>query len=347
MSRLRQLTQLAANSPEAWRVFLPAPATNPDVKPAEIPDAKERSEQTFRRARRLLGELADRLKTLRAESAGNPALRARLLVEAARKLETLDPKLLLAREEKAWYAHLARDYQTTFDALCLTLGEDGVQTLMDLIHFPERIFALGEFVKLRREKAGLDARGVGLEKKIEEAREESAVAEKESACVEAFLKTGKAQKWTLVAVGVVILAVVLLNLSQWGAAIVGVVGLILLMLAGFSWLANGIALAAFDEESKRQVSHFREDDFIALSRRLRKAQENRKALEARWAEHSQEIKAICEQLDRAADVERTWKPMTDLEAANAAQTMIDRCKMFFGDGGARVIFQYKRELSLW
>jgi hypothetical protein len=254
--------------------------------------------------------------------------------------------MLAAREDKNRHAQLIREYQSAFDSLRLNLGEDSMRTMTDTYHFPERIYALGEFVKLRREKAGLESRAMGIEKKIEEAREESAEAEKESACVEAFLRTRKAQKGSAIALGVALLGMVLINISMIIAAAVGVVGLILLILGLLSWLASGVAFAAFDEELKRKVSALKEEGFLAVSQRLRKAQEAMRALEVRFEENRKELNALNAKLGKAAELERTWKPMTDLEVDNQTQKMTESCKQFFGESGARMIFQNKKELAL-
>jgi hypothetical protein len=343
MISLKQLTQLAATSTEVWQVF------QADVGKAtetEVADAKERAEIQLRRSRNLLWELSSRLKGLSDETTASPTIRARMLVDNALKLEGLDPRMLALREDKNRHAQLIREYQSTFDSLRLNLGEDSMRTMMDSFHFPERIYALGEFVKLRREKAGLESRAMGIEKKIEEAREESAEAEKESACVEAFLKTRKAQKGAAIALGVALLGMVLINISMVIAAAVGVLGLILLILGLLSWLASGVAFAAFDEELKRKVSAFKEEGFLAVSQRLRKAHEAMHALEVRFEENRKELNALNAKVGKAAELERTWKPMTDLEVDTATQKMTESCKQFFGETGARVIFQNKKELTV-
>ena len=221
-----------------------------------------------------------------------------------------------------------------------------MRTLTETFHYPERIYALGEFVKLRREKAGLESRAMGIEKKIEEARAASAEAEKESACVEAFLRTLKAQKGSAIALGVALLGMVLINVSLIIAVVVGVLGLILLVLGLLSWLVSGVAFAAFDEELKRKVSAFKEEGFLAVSQRLRMAQEAMRALEVRFEENRKELSAVNAKLGKAVELERTWKPMTDLEVDNVTQKMTESCKQFFGETGARVIFQNKKELAL-
>jgi hypothetical protein len=346
MISLKQLIQLAATSSEVWQVFQPdgVKATGPDAH--EAADAKERAELQLRRARHLLWELSSRLKSLTDEASAQPAIRARMLVDNAHKLEQLDPRMLALREDKNRHAQLVREYQSAFDSLRLNLGEDSMRTLTETFHFPERMYALGEFVKLRRDKAGLESRAMGIEKKIEEAREESAEAEKESACVEAFLRTRKAQKGAAIALGVALLGTVLINISIIIAAAVGVVGLLLLIVGLLSWLASGVAFAAFEEALKRKVSNFKEEGFLAVSQRLRKAQEAMRALEARFEENRKELAAVNAKLGQAAELERTWKPMTDLEVDNATQKMTERCKQLFGEAGARVIFQNKRELAL-
>ena len=345
MISLKQLTQLAATSTEVWQVFQ-ADAVKATGDAAEAADAKERAELQLRRSRNLLWELSSRIKGLSDEATASPATRARMLVDNALKLEGLDPRMLAAREDKNRHAQLIREYQSTFDSLRLNLGEDSMRTMTDTFHFPERIYALGEFVKLRREKAGLESRAMGIEKKIEEAREETAEAEKESACVEAFLRTRKAQKGAAIALGVALLGMVLINISIIIAAAVGVLGLILLILGLLSWLASGVAFAAFDEELKRKVSAFKEEGFLAVSQRLRKAQEAMRALEVRFEENRKELNALNAKVGKAADLERTWKPMTDLEVDNLTQKMTESCKQFFGETGARMIFQNKKELAL-
>jgi hypothetical protein len=346
MISLKQLTQLAATSTEVWQVFQ-IDATKPaGSEPTEAADAKERAELQLRRSRNLLWELSSRYKGLNDEATASPAIRARMLVDNALKLEGLDPRMLALREDKNRHAQLIREHQATFDSLRLNLGEDSMRTLTDTFHFPERIYALGEFVKLRREKAGLESRAMGIEKKIEEAREESAEAEKDSACVEAFLRTRKAQKGTAIALGVALLGMVLINISMIIAAAVGVLGLVLLIVGLLSWLASGVAFAAFDEQLKRKVSAFKEEGFLAVSQRLRKAQEAMRALEVRFEENRKELSALNAKLGKAADLERTWKPMTDLEVDNLTQKMTESCKQFFGETGARMVFQNKKELAL-
>ncbi len=202
MISLKQLTQLAATSTEVWQVFQADAGKAAGTDATEATDAKERAEIQVRRSRNLLWELSSRLKGLSDEATANPAIRARMLADNALRLERLDPRILALRDDKNRHAQLIREYQSTFDSLRLNLGEDSMRTMTDTFHYPERIYALGEFVKLRREKAGLESRAMGIEKKIEEAREESAEAEKESACVEAFLRTRKAQKGSAIALGV-------------------------------------------------------------------------------------------------------------------------------------------------
>ena len=347
MISLKQLTQLAATSTEVWQVFQIDGVKAAPAGVAEAVDAKERAEQQFQRSRSILWDLTGRIKIILDEQTTSAAIKARMMVDAARKLELLDVKIFPAREDKNRHAQLTRDYQISFDSLRLNLGEEGMLALTETFHYPERIFALGEFVKLRREKAGLDSRGMGIEKKIEEAQEELTDAEKDHACVEALLSTRKAQKGALMALGVVLLGVVLLNVSQLMAAVVGVIGVILLILGLFSWLSSAVVFASFDEELKRKVSGFEEEGFLAVAQRLRKARESMKALEVRMTDNRKELKAITDKLDKAAELERTWKPMTDLEVDNLTQKMTERCKQFFGDSGARMIFQHKRELSLF
>jgi hypothetical protein len=346
MISLKQLTQLAATSTEVWQIFQADAVKAAGTDATEVADAKERAEQQLRRARNLLWELSSRLKGLSDEATAGPAIRARMLVDNALKLEGLDPRMLTLREDKNRHAQLIREYQSTFDSLRLNLGDDSMRTMTDTFHYPERMYALGEFVKLRREKAGLESRAMGIEKKIEEAREESAEAEKESACVEAFLRTRKAQKGSAIALGVALLGMVVLNISMVIAAAVGVVGLILLILGLLSWLASGVAFAAFDEELKRKVSAFKEEGFLAVSQRLRKAQEALRVLEVRFEENRKELNALNAKLGSAAELERTWKPMTDLEVDALTQKMTESCKQFFGETGARAIFQNKKELVL-
>jgi hypothetical protein len=346
MISLKQLTQLAATSTEVWQVFQVDAGKAAGTDAAEATDAKERAELHVRRSRNVLWELSSRLKGLSDEATANPAIRARMLADNALRLERLDPRILALRDDKNRYAQLIREYQSTFDSLRLNLGEDSMRTMTDTFHYPERIYALGEFVKLRREKAGLESRAMGIEKKIEEAREESAEAEKESACVEAFLRTRKAQKGSALALGVALLGMVFTNLSIIIAAAVGVLGLILLILGLLSWLASGVAFAAFDEALKRKVSAFKEEGFLAVSQRLRKARDAMRSLEARFEENRKELSALNAKLGKAAELERTWKPMTDLEVDNVTQKMTESCKQFFGETGVRVIFQNKKELAL-
>jgi hypothetical protein len=311
-----------------------------------LADAKERAEIQLRRSRNLLWALSSRLKGLSDEATASPAIRARLLVDNALRLEGLNPRMLAERDDKNRHAQLIREYQSTFDYLRLNLGEDSMRTLTDTFHYPERIYALGEFVKLRREKAGLESRAMGIEKKIEEAREESVEAEKESACVEAFLRTRKAQKGSAIALGVALLGMVLINVSLVIAAVVGLLGLILVIWGLLSWLASGVAFAAFAEELKRKVSAFKEEGFLAVSQRLRKAQEAMRALEVRFEENRKELSVLTAKLGKAAELEPTWKPMTDLDVDNVTQKMTESCKQFFGETGVRVIFQNKKELAL-
>jgi len=268
-----------------------------------------------------------------------------MLADNALKLEGLDARMLAARDDKNRYAQLIREYQSTFESLRLNLGEDCMRTLADTFYYPERIYSLGEFVKLRREKAGLESRAMGIEKKIEEAREESAQAEKESACVEAFLRTRKAQKGSAIGLGVALLGMFLLNVSLIIAAAVGVLGLVFLIVGLLSWLASGVAFAAFDEELKRKVSGFKEEGFLAVNQRLRKAQETMRVLETRFEENRKELRTLVATLDKATELERSWKPMTDSEADNLTQKMTESCKQLFGEPGARLIFQNKKELA--
>jgi hypothetical protein len=107
-----------------------------------------------------------------------------------------------------------------------------------------------------------------------------------------------------------------------------------------------VAFAAFDVELQRKVSGFKEEGFLAVSQRLRKAQETMRALEVRFEENRKELRALVAALDKATDLERSWKPMTDLEADNLTQKMTESCKQFFGEPGARLIFQNKKELAL-
>ncbi len=347
MISLKQLTQLAATSTEVWQVFQADAGKAAGTDATEATDAKERAEIQVRRSRNLLWELSSRLKGLSDEATANPAIRARMLADNALRLERLDPRILALRDDKNRHAQLIREYQSTFDSLRLNLGEDSMRTMTDTFHYPERIYALGEFVKLRREKAGLESRAMGIEKKIEEAREESAEAEKESACVEAFLRTRKAQKGSAIALGVALLGMVFTNLSLIIAVAVGVLGLILLVLGLLSWLASGVAFAAFDEALKRKVSAFKEEGFLMVSQRLCKAQEAMRALEVRFEANRKELSAVNAKLGKAVELERTWKPMTDLEVDNVTQKMTESCKQFFGETGARVIFQNKKELALF
>ena len=348
MVSLKQLTQLAASSTGVWQVLQADASKGAGTDAAEAieaADAKERAEIQLRRARNQLGELSSRLKSLADEASASPAIRARMLADNALKLEGLDARMLAARDDKNRYAQLIREYQSTFESLRLNLGEDCMRTLADTFYYPERIYSLGEFVKLRREKVGLESRAMGIEKKIEEAREESAQAEKESACVEAFLRTRKAQKGSAIALGVALLGMVLLNVSLIIAAAVGVLGLVLLILGLLSWLASGVAFAAFDEELKRKVSGFKEEGFLAVNQRLRKAQETMRVLETRFEENRKELRTLVATIGKATELERSWKPMTDSEADNLTQKMTESCKQLFGEPGARLIFQNKKELA--
>ena len=113
-----------------------------------------------------------------------------------------------------------------------------------------------------------------------------------------------------------------------------------------SWLASGVAFAAFAEELKRKVSAFKEEGFLAVSQRLRKAQEVMRALEVRFEENRKELSVLTAKLGKAAELEPAWKPMTDLDVDNVTQKMTESCKQFFGESGVRVIFQNKKELAL-
>lgn len=346
MISLKQLTQLAAASTEVWQVFQADNGQAARTDATAAVDAKERAELQLRRSRNLLWELSSRLKGLSDEATASPAIRARLLVDNALRLEGLNARMLTERDDKNRHAQLIREYQSMFDSLRLNLGEDSMRTLTETFHYPERIYALGEFVKLRREKAGLESRAMGIEKKIEEAREASAEAEKESACVEAFLRTLKAQKGSAIALGVALLGMVLIDVSLIIAVVVGVLGLILLVLGLLSWLVSGVAFAAFDEELKRKVSALKEEGFLAVSQRLRMAQEAMRALEVRFEENRKELSVLTAKLGKATELERTWKPMTDLDVDNVTQKMTESCRQFFGETGVRVIFQNKKELAL-
>lgn len=158
MISLKQLTQLAATSTEVWQVFQADAGQSARTDATADADAKERAEIQLRRSRNLLWALSSRLKGLSDEATASPAIRARLLVDNALRLEGINPRMLAERDDKNRHAQLIREYQSTFDSLRLNLGEDSMRTLTETFHYPERIYALGEFVKLRREKAGLESR---------------------------------------------------------------------------------------------------------------------------------------------------------------------------------------------
>ena len=143
MISLKQLTQLAASSTGVWQVVqadaLKGAGTE-GLDATAAADAKERAERQLQRARTQLGELASRLKSLGDEANASPAIRIRLLADNALKLEGLDPRVLALREDKSRHAQLVREYQSTFDSLQLNLGEDGMRTLADTFHYPERIY---------------------------------------------------------------------------------------------------------------------------------------------------------------------------------------------------------------
>jgi hypothetical protein len=127
MISLKQLTQLAATSTEVWQVFQADAGQAARTDATAAADAKERAEIQLRRSRILLSELSSRLKGLSDEAPASPAIRARMLVDNALRLEGLDPRMLASCDDKNWHAQLIREYQSTFDYLRLNLGEDSMR----------------------------------------------------------------------------------------------------------------------------------------------------------------------------------------------------------------------------
>ena len=84
---------------------------------------------------------------------------------------------------------------------------------------------------------------------------------------------------------------------------------------------------------------------MAVSQRLRKAQETMRGLETRFEENRKVLRTLVATLGKATELERSWKPMTDSEADNLTQKMTESCKQLFGEPGARLIFQNKKELA--
>lgn len=346
MISLKQMTQLAASSTEVWRILQLDLSKNWVVEPGELKNNPERPAVQLQRDRKLLWDLTFRLKITLEDEGANSALKARMLVDGARKLETLDLKMLPAREDKNRHAQLVKDYQIGFDALCLVLAEDGTEALIETFNYPEHGIALAEFGQLRREQTGLESRGAVLEKIIAEALEEWTESEHDSACAEAFLGRRNAQGGIVIASSLLLAAIFFFRIFQSFTIGVGSLGLILLLVGLYFRRSHSVVFNAFEAGLKLKVSRLDPSGFRAMRERLITAQENLKVLKLRMDVISDELKNINAKLVKVVALERTWPGMTDSEIDKSVQAMTQRCQQFFGESGARLILQNKLEIAL-
>ena len=346
MISLKQMTQLAASSTEVWRILQLEPAKSMVVNQGELKSGEDRPLLQLQRDRKLLWDLTFRLKITLEDEGASAALKARMLVDGARKLETFDLKLLVAPQDINRHAQLVRDYQIAFDSLCLTLGEDGTQTLFEVFHYPEHIIALAEYRQLRREPTGLELRSAVLDKIIVDAQEDTQEAEQDGACAQAFWGQRKAQNYTYMATALVVLAAVMFKTSLFFSVIVGVSGVILLFPGLYYWRSNRKRFDAFDSALKLKISKLNYSDFQAIRQRQFEAQENLKVLKLRMIVVQDEWSSIARKLDQVVTLEPTWYSMTDAEIDRNIQEMTESCKQVFGEAGAHLIFQNQREVAL-
>jgi len=346
MISLKQMTQLAASSTEVWRILQLDLTKDWVAAPGDLKNNPERPAVQLQRDRKLLWDLTFRLKITLEDEGTNSALKARMLVDGARKLETLDLQMLPAREDKNRHAQLVKDYQIGFDSICAVLDEEGSESLIETFNYPEHVLALAEYAQLRREHTGLESRGAALEKIIEEALEESADAEHDCACVEAFLGRRNAHGGIVIASSLLLAAVFFFKIFQFFTLVVGSLGLILLLVGLYFRRSQSILFDAFEGGLKLKVSRLNPSGFRAIRERLVKAQENLKVLKLRMDVISDELKIIKAKLAKVVALERSWPSLTDSEIDKSVQMMTERCQQFFGESGARLILQNKLEITL-
>ena len=342
MSSIKQFMQLAEAAPEVWKLFEKPP---PQAESARIEDSKLRAEYSVRRLRRLLEDLRARLPEILGLEGANAALKARMLVDGMVCLNRCDVRQVADREDKLRHAQLSRDYQLAFDAHRQGMSDDAVSLITEVFNYPVRIGGLAEFIKLRRDCAGMEAREGGLRTRLESSKAELAEANRSHRCMELLLQTRRARKIVAVGLGCLIIAIGSFENSRVMGIIFGFKAFLLLMGGAVSWLAGLAALAGMPEEVRLKVSALDEAGFLAVGDRLSKAQAEREELGKRIEEHRLELAAMGDRISACVAIEPTWRVMNEAELSGLMDRLVNRCREALGEKGASLVFKNLREVS--
>jgi hypothetical protein len=342
VSSIKQFVQAAEAAPGVWKIF---EKPSSEVEPAGIEDPKLRSEQALRRLRRVLEDLRSRLPEILELDGSNASLKARMLVDAIVCIERCDVRQIAEREEKLRHAQLSREYYLAFDAQRQELSEDGQKLLLEVFNYPVRIAGLAEFVRLRRDCGGMEAREGGLRTRLESAKAELAEASRYHRCMEALLQAKRARKIVAVGLGCVLISLGSMESSRIMGVIFGFKAILLLIGGAVSWLAGSATLAGVAEEVRLKVSALDEAGLLAIGERLSKSEIELEGLEKRIEEHRAELNALSDRISACVEIEPTWRVMNDSELSGLMERMTSKCREVFGEKGASVIFKNLREVA--
>lgn len=342
MSSIKQFLQLAEAAPEVWKIF---EKPSPPAESAGIEDPKLRAEHSVRRLRRVLEDLRARLPEILGLEGANAVLKARMLVDAIACLNKCDVRQIADREDKLRHAQLSRDYQLAFDAHRQEMSDDALSLVMDVFNYPVRIGGLAEFIRLRRDCAGMEAREGGLRTRLESSKAELAEANRGHRCMEALLQTRRSRKIVAVGLGCLLVAIGSFENSRVIGIIFGFKAFLLLIGGAVSWFAGVAALAGMPEEVRLKVSALDEAGFLALGERLSKAEAEMEGLEKRIEEHKLEQEAMRDRISACVAIEPTWRVMNEAELSGLMDRLVSRCREAFGEKGASFVFKNLREVA--
>ena len=342
MTNITQFTRLAEAAPEVWKLF---EKSSTQAESVESDDPRQRADNAVQRLRRVLEDLRSRLPEILELEGANAALRMRMLVDAIVCINKCDVRQISEREDKLRHAQLSRKYLLAFEAQRQELSEDALRLVVEIFNYPVRIGGLAEFVRLRRDCGGMEAREGGLRTRLESSKAELAEASKQHRCMEGLLQTRRARKIVAVGLGCLLIAIGSVEGSRLISIIFGFKAFLLLIGGAYSWLASVAVLAGLPEEVRLKVSALDEAGFLAVGERLSRAESELEGLETRLEEHRSELVAINDRISACVEIEPTWRVMNEAELTALMDRLVNRCKEVFGDKGAAVVFRNLREVS--
>jgi hypothetical protein len=342
VTNISQFTRLAEAAPEVWKLF---EKSSTQAESVESDDPRQRADNAVQRLRRVLEDLRSRLPEILELEGANVALKIRMLVDAIVCINKCDVRHISEREDKLRHAQLSREYLLAFDAQRQELSEDTLKLVVEVFNCPVRIAGLAEFIRLRRDCGGMEARQGGLRARLESSKAELAEASKYHRCMEALLQTRRARKIVAVGLGCLLIAIGSVESSRVIGIIFGFKAFLLLIGGAYSWLASVAVLAGLPEEVRLKVSALDETGFLAVGERLSRAESEMEGLEKRLEEHRMELSAINDRISACVEMEPTWRVMNEAELTALMDRLVGRCRDVFGEKGASVVFRNLRELA--